>query len=100
MNHGLQTLERKRKRDLILSISLDAIGMLSYFFPFFGGISDIIYAPIYGIAIYLMYRKAHTPALLAATLGIFEELLPLTDMVPTATMMWLYIYRFSKKEVE
>jgi hypothetical protein len=82
--------ETHKTRMLLLSLLFDGIGMLSYAFPVFGELADVAWAPISGIIYFMMYRGA-----LGVMGGLFstaEELVPLTDAVPTFTLTWLYMY--------
>ncbi|MEI7719300.1 MAG: hypothetical protein WCI72_05510 [archaeon] len=72
-------------RNLVFSIIIDFVGMTSYFFPFIGEIFDIIWAPISAVIVYLMYKNYAF-----ATGNLIEELFPFTDIVPTATIAWIY----------
>ena len=68
---------------LMYSIIIDAVGMASYFIPALGEASDVIWAPISGLLVYVLYWK--TPI---ATINSLEEYLPFTDFIPTATIAW------------
>ncbi len=75
---------------LLASIGIDILGMGSYvldFFGFFvlGEITDIIFAPISAFLVYALYKNKT----LAWIDGI-EEILPYTDVIPTATIGWFY----------
>ncbi|NND50961.1 MAG: hypothetical protein HKN54_01060 [Flavobacteriaceae bacterium] len=81
-----------KNKKLALSILFDACGYISFIFPFF----DIIWAPA---AAYLMTKlyKGKTGKI-AGAITFIEEALPLLDVVPTFTLMWLYTYVFKTKE--
>ena len=88
-----------RTKHLIYSLFLDILGAATYIFPIVGESVDLIYAPIYAIALYLMYRtKLKGKAILGSVIGFFEEILPTTDMIPTATIMWLYTYVWKNQD--
>ena len=76
---------------LFASIVIDGVGMLSMFFGVTESL-DVVYAPLSAILIYLLYGEA-----LPAVLGFFEEILPFTDWIPSATLAWLYVYVFKRK---
>ncbi|MFX0094491.1 MAG: hypothetical protein ACFFBD_22325 [Candidatus Hodarchaeota archaeon] len=82
--------------NLILSIIIDIIGMLTYLFPipFVGEVFDVIWAPISGFLIYRIYGRRR----MFGIIGTVEELLPLTDLIPTATLIWLYLFFFKRDE--
>lgn len=88
--------QSKKKKHLVISIILDAIGMLSFAVPFLGEVGDSLFAPVYGILIFMMYRQKTLAGLAGGIIGFIEELLPATDILPTATIMWLYTYILQK----
>ena len=80
---------------LVLSILLDAIGMLSYLVPAFGEFSDFVWAPLSG---WIMIRmSSNKQGKVAAVVQTIEELIPGFDVVPTFTIMWIYIFVLKKK---
>lgn len=72
---------------LFLSLFIDAMGSASYLIPFVGEITDIGWAPFQTILIMAMY-DTNTPRL--KYVSFFEEILPLTDILPTATIGWFW----------
>ena len=80
---------------LVLSILLDAIGMLSYLVPAFGEFSDFVWAPLSGWIMIRMYSNKQGKV--AAIVQTIEELIPGFDVVPTFTIMWIYIFVLKKK---
>ena len=52
----LQKFEDQKSKHLIYSLVLDFLGMSSLFLPLLGEGLDLIYAPIYGVAIYSLYQ--------------------------------------------
>lgn len=81
-------------RDLALSLFFDAVGMLSFSVPVLGDFSDVIWAPISGLLMMWMYKG--TSGKVAGVVSFIEEILPLTDIIPSFTFMWFYTY-FIKK---
>lgn len=72
---------------LMLSLLIDAFGYLSYVFPGFGEMIDIVWAPLSAGILYVMYGNAF------ASLGqALEEILPFTDFIPSATITWIYYF--------
>lgn len=69
----------------VISVIIDIIGMATYLIPGIGEFADTVWAPIQGVLMYILYRN-----LIGSGIGIAEELLPMTDAVPSATLMWLY----------
>ncbi|CAB9500306.1 expressed unknown protein [Seminavis robusta] len=70
---------------LVLSVVIDIIGCSSYLLPFMGEASDVIWAPIQTLLIMAMYETT-TPKL--KYLSFAEEMLPFTDVIPSATIGW------------
>ena len=83
-----------KKTKLILSLIFDGIGMLSYIVPVFAESLDIIWAPISGLLLVLMYKG--TVGKIAGLFGTVEELIPFTDIIPTFTITWFYTYVIRK----
>ncbi len=85
-----------KKTKLLLSLVFDGIGMLSYVVPVFAEPIDIVWAPISGLLLVLMYKG--TVGKIAGLFGIIEELIPLTDVIPTFTITWFYTYIIRREE--
>jgi hypothetical protein len=78
--------QREKSTKLILSIVLDLIGMSTYLLPALGEVADVAWAPIAAVANFLMFRGM-TGAV--GGMGTFlEELLPVTDWIPSFTVTW------------
>jgi len=90
-----ESLKSTKKRDLFLSILFDAIGYLSYAIPFFGEISDVIWAPIAGLILLKMYKG--TVGTIGGITVFIEELIPGLDFIPTFTLTWIYTYWIKKR---
>ena len=75
---------------LVLSLLFDFIGMVSYFVPVFAEVTDLVWAPISGILLVVMFKG--TAGKLAGVFGFIEELLPFVDVIPTFTITWVYTY--------
>jgi hypothetical protein len=90
-----ESLKSTKKRDLFLSILFDAIGYLSYAVPFFGEISDVIWAPIAGLILLKMYKG--TVGTIGGITVFIEELIPGLDFIPTFTLTWIYTYWIKKR---
>jgi hypothetical protein len=76
-------------KTLLISILLDAIGMLSYAIPAIGEVSDVIWAPISAFIMLKLYKGKKGK--IAAFISFMEEILPI-DIIPTFTIMWVYTY--------
>ncbi|WP_396160548.1 hypothetical protein [Flavobacterium sp.] len=84
-----------KKTKLILSLIFDGIGMLSYIVPVFAESLDIIWAPISGLLLVIMYKGS--VGKIAGLFGTVEELIPFTDIIPTFTITWFFTYIIRKE---
>ncbi len=84
-----------KKTKLILSLIFDGIGMFTYLVPVFAESLDIIWAPISGLLLVIMYKG--TVGKIAGLFGAIEELIPFTDIIPTFTITWFYTYIIRKE---
>ena len=75
---------------LFLGVCFDALGYVSFVFPFF----DILWAPLSAYLMTEMYDGKKGK--IAAVFVFIEEALPLFDVIPTFSMMWIYTYYFDK----
>ncbi|MCK8059989.1 MULTISPECIES: hypothetical protein [unclassified Fusibacter] len=81
---------------LVVAILIDILGYVSYLVPFLAEISDIIWAPISAIIIFIMFRKQLIFASTGAIVGFAEEIMTGTDAVPSATLIWVGVYVFNR----
>ncbi|PKP15178.1 MAG: hypothetical protein CVU07_11110 [Bacteroidetes bacterium HGW-Bacteroidetes-23] len=92
---AVQSVKDTKSRDLALSLIFDGIGMLSYLVPFFGALSDVIWAPIAGLIMLRMYKG--TVGTVSGIFVFIEELMPGLDFIPTFTITWIYKYIIKKE---
>jgi hypothetical protein len=71
-------------RKLLACVAIDAIGFSSYLLPGVGELGDVVWAPLQAYFLYFMFGSTQI-----AAVGFFEEMLPGTDFVPTATLGWV-----------
>lgn len=98
MNQEQQTSivnKSDKKTKLILSLIFDGLGMLSYVVPVFAESLDVIWAPISGLLLVIMYKGS--VGKIAGLFGTVEELIPFTDIIPTFTITWFYTYIIRKE---
>jgi hypothetical protein len=79
-------------KKLGLSIILDACGYISFLFPPF----DFFWAPASAWIMTKLYKGK--PGKIAGVISFIEEALPMIDVIPTFTLMWLYTYVFKTEE--
>ncbi|MBJ6367622.1 hypothetical protein [Snuella sedimenti] len=84
-----------RYKKLVLCLFLDAIGYISFLIPGFGEFSDVVWAPVSAWLMTKLYKGR--AGKIAAVVSFVEELMPGVDVVPTFTLMWLYVHVFSSK---
>ncbi|HLO72927.1 MAG TPA: hypothetical protein VK164_03245 [Flavobacterium sp.] len=90
INNPIQPEKNDKTSKLILSLLFDGIGLLSYLVPVFGEAIDILWAPISGLLLVLMFKG--TAGKLAGIFGFIEEMIPFVDVIPTFTITWFYTY--------
>jgi hypothetical protein len=65
---------------------MDLIGMASYAFPFLAEFSDIVWAPISALIFNKLFGGRL--GLIGGVLNFLEEIMPLTDIIPSFTIAW------------
>lgn len=80
--------ESEKQTKLIIAIVIDLLGVLSYLVPGMMEFSDMGIAPISAILVYILFKRK----LKWATFTFLEELIPFTDVIPSATIAWHDIY--------
>jgi hypothetical protein len=83
-------MKNQKYKILRKGLLFDAIGMATMAIPVVGPFLDIIWAPIAANQMSNMY-KGETGKI-ASVVVFIEEILPITDFIPTFTLMWLYTY--------
>lgn len=89
-------MNKDRKPTLAKSLLLDAIGMATIAIPVVGPFLDILWAPVAARIMSRMYPGKKGK--LASIIVFIEEILPITDVVPSFTLMWLYTYVWSAEK--
>ena len=82
----------KKHKKLALGILFDALGYVSFIFPPF----DFIWAPLSAYLMTRLYKGKKGK--IAAAITFVEEALPMMDVIPTFTLMWLYTFVFTKEK--
>lgn len=77
-----------KNRKLMAALVIDAIGYLSYLVPAFGEATDVVWGPLSGVLIFILFPNK----LKRALAGALEEMLPFTDFVPSAYLTWRQVY--------
>lgn len=76
-------------------IIYDLVGMISLVVPVIGPFLDLLWAPIAAKLMRNMYKG--TEGKIATVIVFLEEILPVTDIIPSFTLMWLYTYVWKKQ---
>lgn len=80
--------EKEKYTKLCFAIIIDLFGFISYLIPGFGEFFDLFLAPISAVLVYLLFAKKFK----WAAFTFLEEMLPMTDIIPSATIAWYSIY--------
>ncbi len=83
-------------RKLLLGLLFDALGLVSFIIPGVGEFSDIIWAPISAWIMTRMYKGKIGQ--IAGVVTFIEEILPISDFMPSFTLMWFYTYVLKNSE--
>ncbi|WP_121665431.1 hypothetical protein [Mesonia aquimarina] len=95
-------MKNHKTKHFLKGLLFDGIGMLSMVIPVVGPFLDIIWAPFAAHQMQKMYPDKSGK--IASIILFIEEILPVTDVVPSFTLMWLYTYilrgdKLSEKEI-
>ena len=94
----LKLFNKEKWQRLAACVAIDLVGNLTFLLPAVGEGADMALAPLTGIvltALFVKYGKLQGFG--AGLAGTIEELLPFTDFIPSATIMWFITYIVSKK---
>lgn len=83
-------MKNEKYKLLRKGILYDLIGMSTMVIPVVGPFIDLLWAPIAAKKMSEMYKGPEGKV--ASVLVFLEEILPITDVVPTFTLMWLYTF--------
>jgi len=89
-------MQNSKYKLLRRGIVYDVIGMLSMAIPVVGPFLDILWAPYAAKKMSKMYEGKEGK--IASWIVFIEELLPMTDFIPTFTLMWLYTFVWKGEE--
>ena len=93
-NIQLKKYKKIKYFKLIAAIVIDVVGIVTYFIPAIAESGDWVWAPISGVLILLLFPN-HKKMAIA---GVLEEILPFTDIMPTALLAWRLDYMNDKEE--
>lgn len=78
--------QREKSSKLLLALAFDAVGMLTFLAPGLGEVIDVAWAPIAAVANFFLFRGA--TGLMGGAGTFLEEMLPMTDWIPSFTITW------------
>jgi len=84
--------------NIIICIFMDLIGMSSYFFPGLGEFIDVVWAPISGYIFFKLFGGRL--GVIGSVLNFLEEIIPLTDIIPSFTIAWFIRKRAIEKMIQ
>jgi len=89
-------MRNEKYKILRKGLLFDAIGMVTMAIPVVGPFLDIIWAPYAAKKMSDMYEGE--AGKVASVVVFIEEILPISDFIPTFTLMWVYTYVFQKSK--
>lgn len=87
-NDLLKKFNQIKTFKLIAAVIIDLIGLTTYLLPGAAEGGDLVWGPISGFLIYLLFPNRKRMAIV----GAIEEMLPFTDFIPTAYLAWRLDY--------
>ncbi|HSN66804.1 MAG TPA: hypothetical protein VLS94_09190 [Fusibacter sp.] len=87
-NELLKKFNRIKNMKLVAAVIIDLVGLTTYVVPGAAEGGDMVWGPISGFLIYMLFPNRRRMALM----GAVEEMLPFTDFVPTAYLAWRLDY--------
>merc|ERR1712216_369908 len=84
MGAKIVELSQDKWMKLAISILIDIIGILTFLIPVLAEMMDVFWAPLSALLVHQLYVST-----LLSGVALIEELLPFTDIVPTATIGWI-----------
>ena len=88
-------MKNEKYKLLRKGILYDLMGMSTMIIPVVGPFIDLLWAPIAAKKMSEMYKSPEGKV--ASVLVFLEEILPITDVIPTFTLMWLYTFVWKKQ---
>ncbi len=87
-NDLLKKFNQIKTFKLIAAVIIDLIGLTTYLLPGAAEGGDLVWGPISGFLIYMLFPNRKRMAIG----GAIEEMLPFTDFIPTAYLAWRLDY--------
>lgn len=93
-NEILKKYNKIKYFKLILAVIIDLVGIVTYLIPVLGESGDLVWGPISGVLIFILFPNRKRMAIS----GAIEEILPFTDLIPTAFLTWSLNYVKDKEK--
>ena len=90
----MNTINKTPLPNLVICVLLDVVGMISLTIPFIGDFGDVIWAPL--SAMIYMKMFGGKMGIFGGAFSFLEEILPVTDIIPTFTISWF----LRKREID
>ena len=90
---GLTKMETLK---LVIALFIDFMGIISYFLPGMGELFDAFWAPLSAILVFIFFKRKW----IWASFTFLEEVLPFSDVIPSATLAWYMEYARKKHHVK
>lgn len=87
-NDLLRKYNQIKNLKLVAAVIIDLVGLTTYVIPGAAEGGDMVWGPISGFLIYMLFPNRKKMALM----GAVEEMLPFTDFIPTAYLAWRLDY--------
>ena len=78
---------------LCICLTIDSIGSSTYLLPIIGESFDILWAPMQYYCMSVLSKQNSLPCYFKYA-SFMEEILPFTDIIPSATICWLWEYYY------
>jgi len=95
-NELLKKYKKTKYFKLILAIIIDLVGAATYIVPAIGESGDLVWGPISGLLIFMLFPNRKV----IAFGGALEELMPFADFIPTALIAWSLDYVKDNKKTQ
>lgn len=89
-------MEKQKYNLLRKGIFFDVVGMVTMAIPVVGPFLDILWAPFAAKQMSEMYDG--NEGKIASVIVFVEEILPMSDVIPTFTLMWLYTFVWKREK--
>jgi len=90
--------EKEKKEKFVYALLIDCIGYFSYIVPGLAEITDLFWAPLSAVLVFSLFRINPKLAIIGGISVLIEEFTPGFDFIPTALLIWTFIYVINRRE--